>query len=71
MACHVSAGAQTITADSIADGRTLDGVTVTERMAKGRLSATAPTRVLDADAMLRLGIADIADALHRLPATPL
>ena len=71
LACHVSAGAQTITADSIADGRTLDGVTVTERMAKGRLSATAPTRVLDADAMLRLGIADIADALHRLPGVTL
>ena len=57
--------------DSIAEGETLTGVTITENARRNSVSATAPVRLLDSEAMLRLGVADIADALHRLPGVTL
>ena len=53
--------------DSISDGRVLDDVTVTDKARQRQVAGTAPLRVLDSEAMLRLGVTDIADALHRLP----
>lgn len=55
------------TADSTSRERMLDGVTVTEKSRRNTAATTAPLRVLDSEAMLRLGVTDIADALHRLP----
>ena len=57
--------------DSIAEGKTLTGVTITENARRNSVSATAPVRLLDSEAMLRLGVTDIADALHRLPGVTL
>ena len=57
--------------DSIAAGRTLDGVTVTGEARLKSAAMTAPVRTLDAGDMLRLGVTDIADALHRLPGVTL
>ena len=57
--------------DSIAEGETLTGVTITENARRNSVSATAPVRLLDSEAMLQLGVADIADALHRLPGVTL
>lgn len=54
-------------ADSISEGRMLDDVTVTGRQRQRQVATTAPLRVIDGEAMLRLGVTDIADALHRLP----
>lgn len=53
--------------DSISDGRVLNDVTVTDKARQRQVAGTAPLRVLDSEAMLRLGVTDIADALHRLP----
>ena len=61
----IPAGAQNN--DSIADRRTLDNVVITGKASQKRLSATAPVRVLDKESIERLGVTDIADALHRLP----
>ena len=61
----IPAGAQNN--DSIADRRTLDNVVITGKASQKRLSATAPVRVLDKESIVRLGVTDIADALHRLP----
>ena len=63
---HVSAYAQ-LRNDSVAEGRTLEGVVVTEAASRKALSGTAPLRILDNETMLRLGVTDIADALHRIP----
>lgn len=62
----VSAYAQ-LRNDSVAEGRTLEGVVVTETASRKALSGTAPLRILDNETMLRLGVTDIADALHRIP----
>lgn len=62
----VSAYAQ-LRNDSVAEGRTLEGVVVTEAASRNTLSGTAPLRILDNETMLRLGVTDIADALHRIP----
>lgn len=59
--------AQTHTSDSIAGSRVLDGVTVRGNAGASRVSATAPLHLVDAEAMRRFGIADMADALRRLP----
>ena len=53
--------------DSIAHSEVLDDVTVTDAARRKQLATTAPVRTLDSEAMLRLGVTDIADALHRLP----
>lgn len=53
--------------DSIAEDRALTGVTITENARHTPVSATAPLRILDDHDMLRLGVADMADALRRLP----
>lgn len=50
--------------DSISRGLVLDGVTVT---GESRRQPSSPLRVIDSEAFLRLGVTDIADALHRLP----
>ena len=67
MASAWSAFAQTHTSDSIAGSRVLDGVTVRGNAGASRVSATAPLHLVDAEAMRRFGIADMADALRRLP----
>ncbi|HIW43548.1 MAG TPA: Plug domain-containing protein, partial [Candidatus Prevotella stercoripullorum] len=53
--------------DSIAEERALTGVTIMENARRTPVSATAPLRILDDRYMLRLGMADMADALRRLP----
>ena len=53
--------------DSIAHSEVLDDITVTDAARRKQLATTAPVRTLDSEAMLRLGVTDIADALHRLP----
>ena len=53
--------------DSIAHNGVLEGVTVTDKARSGGTAATTPVRLLDSRDMLRLGVADMADALRRLP----
>lgn len=45
----------------------LEGVTVVESQRQHTLSSTAPLHLLDRRDMLTMGVADLADALHRLP----
>ena len=63
----VPASAQTQRTDSVAEDRTLHSITVTDKARSKRISTTAPLHVLDSKDILRLGVTDIADALHRLP----
>lgn len=53
--------------DSIASKHTLDNVVITGVSSPKRLSATAPVHILDKETISRLGVTDIADALHRIP----
>lgn len=57
--------------DSISDGRVLSGVTVTDKARTRPADGTAPLRMIDSEAILRLGVTDIADALHRMPGVTL
>ena len=57
--------------DSIAPGRVLGDVVVTGRSPLDAAGATAPLRTIGRKDFARLGIADIADALHRLPGVTL
>ena len=63
----VPASAQTQRTDSVAEDRTLHSITVTDKARSKTISTTAPLHVLDSKDILRLGVTDIADALHRLP----
>ena len=63
----VPASAQTQRTDSVAEDRTLHSITVTDKARSKTISTTAPLHVLDSKNILRLGVTDIADALHRLP----
>lgn len=49
----------------------LNGVTVTDKARHTTAATTAPLRIIDSEAMLRLGVTDIADALHRMPGVTL
>jgi len=53
--------------DSVRNGRVLDDVEIVEKVHSKPLSSSAPLHVLGQEDMLRLGVTDIADALHRLP----
>lgn len=53
--------------DSIAVKHTLDNVVITGTASQKKLSATAPIHIIDKEAIGRLGVTDIADALHRMP----
>jgi len=53
--------------DSISRNHVLDDVKVVENARSTQLTSTAPLRILGQQDMLRLGVTDIADALHRLP----
>lgn len=53
--------------NSIASKHTLDNVVITGVSSPKRLSATAPVHILDKETISRLGVTDIADALHRIP----
>ena len=68
-AACVTAAAQST--DSISGGRRLAGVTVTESMRNNLTSSAAPLHIVDTENMLRLGVADMADALHRMPGVTL
>lgn len=62
------AAAQDLRNDTIAD-RThrLEGVTVTEQRRQRMTRSTTPFHLLERDHFLRLGVTDVADALHRIP----
>lgn len=45
----------------------LDEVTITESQRKHTITSTAPLHLLDCQDMQKMGVTDIADALHRLP----
>lgn len=68
-AACITAAAQST--DSISGGRRLAGVTVTESMRNNLTSSAAPLHIVDTENMLRLGVADMADALHRMPGVTL
>lgn len=53
--------------DSVRNGRVLDDVEIVEKSHSKPLSSSAPLHILAQEDMLRLGVTDIADALHRLP----
>ena len=54
--------------DSIDTHHELPGVTVSDRHKQhNTLMSTAPQHVISQDKVLRMGITDIADALHRMP----
>lgn len=57
--------------DSIAEGRMLGDVVVTGRGSHDAASTTAPLKIISRETITRLGITDIADALHRLPGVTL
>ena len=66
--CLMSAAAlaQVNRADT-ADAHHLDEVQVVDSRRQHVVTSTAPLHVLDRGDMLRLGVVDMADALHRLP----
>lgn len=45
----------------------LDEVAVSARQAPKEVTSTVPTRIYDKELMLRNGVADVSDALHRMP----
>ena len=64
----LSADAQVVRNDTVAD-RThrLEGVTVTEQRRQKITRSTTPYHLLEREHFLRLGVTDVADALHRIP----
>ena len=64
----LSADAQVVRNDTVAD-RThrLEGVTVTEQRRQKITRSTTPYHLLEREQFLRLGVTDVADALHRIP----
>ena len=64
----LSADAQVVRNDTVAD-RThrLEGVTVTEQRRQRITRSTTPYHLLEREHFLRLGVTDVADALHRIP----
>ena len=64
----LSADAQVVRNDTVAD-RThrLEGVTVTEQRRQRITRSTTPYHLLEREQFLRLGVTDVADALHRIP----
>ena len=67
-----TAKGQEVRNDTVTD-RThqLREVTVTESRRQHVVTSTAPLHILDSDEMLRLGVTDVADALHRIPGVTL
>ena len=64
--CGVAA--QTQPTDTVTDRvHQLQEVTVTETRQEHSLKSTAPMHILDRSDMLRMGVTNMADALHRLP----
>lgn len=57
--------------DSIAEGRMLGDVVVIGENSHDAVSATTPVKMISHEVFTRLGITDIADALHRLPGVTL
>lgn len=53
--------------DSISDSHTLRDVEVAGKLRSSTLTSTAPLHTIGQADILRLGVTDIADALHRLP----
>ena len=54
--------------DSIDSPHVLPGVTVNDRHRQhNSVTSTAPKHIISQDQVLRMGITDIADALHRMP----
>lgn len=53
--------------DSVRDDHVLRDVEIVEKSHSKQLSSSAPLHTLGQEEMLRLGVTDIADALHRLP----
>ena len=49
----------------------LQEITVTETRRQHTVTSTAPLHILDSEQMLSLGVADVADALHRIPGVTL
>ena len=64
----LSADAQVVRNDTVAD-RThrLEGVTITEQRRQKITRSTTPYHLLEREHFLRLGVTDVADALHRIP----
>ena len=63
------ANGQSVRNDTITDKiHQLQEVTVTETRRQHQVTSTAPLHILDREEMLTLGVTDVADALHRLPA---
>lgn len=66
--CVTGASAQKERSDTaIARTHTIDEVAVTGTRKQHELSSTAPLYMIGQQEMLRLGMTDMADALHRLP----
>ncbi len=68
----MTAEGQTLRSDTVVDRvHQLREVTVTENRSQKTVKSTAPVYVVDRQQMLRLGVTDVADALHRIPGVTL
>ncbi len=68
----LTARGQVLRSDTVVDrSHQLQEVTVTENRRQKPVKSTAPLYVVDKQQMLRLGVTDVADALHRIPGVTL